>query len=430
MLKKILTIAGCLLAIEGNSQFLMDVADTTKDSGKYLNISESFGRIGISGYMQPQFQVAQSKGAQSFIGGNFEPGVNNRFMLRRGRIRFDYLYFAKNNGPSVQFVFQFDGTERGVNIRDFWGRIHENKLRMFSLSMGMFARPFSYEINRSSLNRESPERGRLTQLLMKTERDMGAMLTFNPRNEDAKLKYLKIDAGVFNGQGLAATKDFDSHKDFIIRVAHQPRFISKNIEWSGAVSWLNGGLVQNTKYVYRTDKLNNQKDYVIDSSLSNVGKIAPRDYYGADMQFKLHHAAGVTELRMEYITGEHTSSLHSTETPTLLFTGNEGYYIRKFNGGFFYLLHNIINEKHQLAFKYDWYDPNTSVKGQEIGDGNSLTVADVRYDTFGAGYIYYLNKHLKVTAWYDRVINEKTSLIGLEEDLKDDVFTLRLQFMF
>ena len=47
-------------------------------------------------------------------------------MLRRGRIRFDYIHFAENKGPSIQVVFQFDGTERGVFIRDFWGRIFEN----------------------------------------------------------------------------------------------------------------------------------------------------------------------------------------------------------------------------------------------------------------------------------------------------------------
>ena len=52
-------------------------------------------------------------------------------MLRRGRIRFDYVRFNKENKPQIQFVFQFDGTERGVFIRDFWGRIWENKWQLF-----------------------------------------------------------------------------------------------------------------------------------------------------------------------------------------------------------------------------------------------------------------------------------------------------------
>lgn len=423
----VLTISGT-----AKSQFLMDMVDTTQELGKaFISMYENYGKIRITGYMQPQFQVAQSKGAPSFIGGDFEPEVNNRFMLRRGRIRIDYLHFPKKlTGPSLQFAFQFDGTERGVNIRDFWGRIFENKYQLFSFTMGMFARPFSYEVNRSSVDRESPERGRLTQLLMKTERDMGMMISFDPRIGKHKFKYLKIDAGLFNGQGLATTRDYDSHKDFIMRVAHKPRFVGKRIELSGAVSYLNGGILQNTPYVHQTKEENGVKLFVVDSSINNKGKIAPRDYHGADAQIKLHRKAGITELRMEYTGGKHTSSNITTETPIRLFTDNEGYYVRKFNGGFFYLLHNIFNKQHQLILKYDWYDPNTTVKGKEIGNSNNFTAADVRFNTFGAGYVYYVNDHLKLTAWYDHVRNEITSLPGLTEDIKDDVFTLRFQFDF
>ena len=55
-------------------------------------------------------------------------------------------------------------------------------------------------------------------------------------------------------------------------------------------------------------------------------------------------------------------------------------YIRHFNGAFFYFLQNIINTKHQLLVKYDWYDPNTKVKGNEIGKpGTNLTAADIKF---------------------------------------------------
>src|SRR5205823_13696455 len=129
----------------------------------------------ISRYIQPQFQYIQEKGAKSYDGGDFPAKSNNRFMLRRGRIRFDYSRVNKENKPFLQVVFQFDGTERGVFIRDFWGRVFENKWGLFSFTGGMFARPFSYELNLSSAERESPERGRMSQILMKTERDLGAM---------------------------------------------------------------------------------------------------------------------------------------------------------------------------------------------------------------------------------------------------------------
>ena len=77
-----------LIAQFAHSQFLMDMIDTTKDLGKgMLSVYHRFDRIQISGYLQPQFQVASQEGIQSFAGGNFAPNSNNRFMIRRGRLR-------------------------------------------------------------------------------------------------------------------------------------------------------------------------------------------------------------------------------------------------------------------------------------------------------------------------------------------------------
>src|SRR5437868_5144952 len=192
-----------LLSSAARSQFLMDMVDTTKSLGKgILSTYQRFNWIVISGYMQPQYQVASSEGAHSYNGGDFPTNVNNRFMLRRGRVKLEYARFNLQNKPVVQFVFQFDGTERGVFIRDLFGRVFENRWELFAFSMGMFARPFGYELNLSSSDRESPERGRMSQILMKTERDLGAMVSFEPRSRQDFLRYVKVDAGFFNGPGL------------------------------------------------------------------------------------------------------------------------------------------------------------------------------------------------------------------------------------
>lgn len=407
--------------------------DTTSSLGKsVLSVSKRFDNIRIGGYMQPQFQVIQQKGAKSFNGGDFAPNVNNRFMLRRGRIRFDYVHFNTNDKPSVQFVFQFDGSERGVFIRDFWGRVFENRFKLFSFTTGMFARPFSYELNLSSSDRESPERGRMSQILMKTERDLGAMTSFEPRVQGHPLRYLKIDAGFFNGPGLSASADYDSHKDFISRIALKPFPLNKRIQLSFAVSYLNGGILQNTKYVYRISSLNGIKSFIADSSLNNIGRIEPRKYYGGDIQLKIKHKAGFTELRAEFIEGKQTSFTSTSETPAALPTDvSTPFYIRKFNGAYFYLLHNIFNTKHQLIVKYDWYDPNSDVKGNEIGKaGSNINDANIKFSTLGFGYIHYINENVKLLVWYDRITNEKTLLANYSNDVKDDVFTCRLQFRF
>lgn len=414
------------------SQFLMDMVDTSKDVGRGIfTMYQKFDHVRIGGYLQPQFQAASENGAKGYAGGDFGELVNNRFMLRRGRIRFDYIHFRQTGGPSIQFVFQFDGTEKGVFIRDFWGRMFENKWRCFGLTAGMFARPFSYELNLSSSDRESPERGRMSQILMKTERDMGAMISFEPSRSSHKLHFLKWDIGFFNGQGLAATADFDSRKDFISRLAIKPQKISKKLTLGAAVSFFDGGMIQNTPYRYEMSTVGDIKEMKVDSSLSNKGRYAPRRYYGADMQIKLKTKAGFTELRMEGMRGIQTALQNATETPARLLTGNEGYYVRSFNGVYFYLLHNLFNPRHQLVIKYDWYDPNTDVKGKEIdNDPSNLTAADIKYATWGVGYNYYMNSNVRLLLYYDHIVNESTLLPGFTGDVKDDVFTCRLQFRF
>ncbi len=107
------------------------------------------------------------------------------------------------------------------------------------------------------------------------------------------------------------------------------------------------------------------------------------------------------------------------------------YYTRKFNGAFFYFLQNIINNKHQLVIKYDWYDPNTRVKDGEIGKaGSNTNIADIRFNTLGFGYIYYILPNAKMMVWYDLVKNEITQVPGFSSNAHDNIFTLRFQFRF
>src|SRR5690606_20026052 len=127
--------------VEGQ-RFITDMLDTSTASGKenYF-ISNKFDQLKFGGYMQPQFQFIENRGAETYNGGNFSENSQSRFMLRRGRIRLDYAHFDEQKRPQAYFVFQFDGTERGVAIRDFWGRIFINKGNFLSITTGLFGRP-------------------------------------------------------------------------------------------------------------------------------------------------------------------------------------------------------------------------------------------------------------------------------------------------
>ena len=216
------------------------------------------------------------------------------------------------------------------------------------------------------------------------------MVSFEPQKRNHKLGFLKIDAGIFNGQGLSGTTDFDSHKDFISRVNIKPLKL-KQWELSSGLSLLLGGWLQATKYVYEVkEDASGNNFFEVDSSLSNIGKISPRHYYGADVQLKLYHGWGASEWRAEYWMGQQPGT--SQALPTRVHYHLVPVYYRNFNGGFFYFLQNIINEKHQLLIKYDWYDPNTKISEKNIGSsGTNFSAADIRYSTLGIGYLYHFN---------------------------------------
>ena len=415
-------------------KYLMDMVDTTKDVGKgLLGVYKKYDRIKIGGYIQPQFQMASEKGIKSFEGGDFASQVSDRYLIRRSRVRIDYVNFNVEKGPGVQIVFQFDANERGFTMRDVWGRTFENKYKLFSFTTGMFARPFGNEVNLSSSDRESPERGRMSQLLMKSERDLGAMLSFDARKKLGVklLNNIRVDLGLFNGQGINATGEFDNTKDLISRIYSKPLHLNKHIQLNLGASLLYGGLLQNTKYQYQTIDNKGLLTMALDSSSSNLYKVAPRQYYGIEAQLKIKNKIGFSELRAEYVKGKQTGTANSSETPNALLTGTDGFHIRNFDGAYFYYLQNLNSLKHQLVIKYDWYDPNTKVTGKNIGvSGANLGAANIKYNTLGIGYVNYITENIKMTLFVDKVWNETTLLKGYTSDLNDDVFTCRIQYRF
>lgn len=412
-----------------SQRFLSEYDSTLFMRDTVVNVIRRFDNLFISGYMQPQFQVAQQKGINSYEGGNFQPFSDNRFMLRRARVKFDYRLPSKaRNLPLALFTFQFEATERDVNVRDMFVRIYEPKKNHWSMTAGLVGRPYGYEVNLSSSFRETPERGRMSQILMPSERDLGAMITYEPLTKGKKLVPVRFDVGLFNGQGKSGPAEFDTYKDVISRLAIKEIDLTDVVTVSGGLSVLWGAWVQPTKYVHEMGEASGNKLFIVDSSLSNIGGRAERNYHGADAQVQFKHGWGKTELRGEYWGGRQPGTATTTVNPGTLPTS---IYKRKFDGAFFYFLQNIINDKWELMVKYDWYDPNREVSEMEIGKpGTNLSEADIRYNTIGAGLTHYFNDNLKILAYYAMPKNEKTALAGFEDDVEDNVFTMRIQFRF
>ena len=433
----------------------LEPEDTTIQTvNKLYNDVEFLKRFQITGYIQNQFQWADSSGIASASGGNFATGVDKRFSVRRGRLKVTYdKYFSK-------VVFQTDMTERGLRVVEAYASVTEQKYYWATLTAGIFNRPFGYEIEYTSNMREAPERGRMSGLLFPNERDLGAKLTLQGPKFGI-WNWLKLDVAMVTGVGSedanSSISDFDKKKDLITHLSVNRSNRKEDIKYGFGVSYYNGGVV------FNVDSLKKVASYILKEDSAGIrtfhvdsvapDSYAPRTYYGIDGQLQKDFKWGIFTLKVEYIQGTHASQSSTTKAYQAKPTVTNPVYIRKFNGAYFELAQNLnraTSEKKflntlysfipgQIVLKYDWYDPNTEVAGDEIGKnviagstGRKATNAtDLRYDTFGFGVAYFLSNNAKILAYYDTVKNETSkNLNGYTKDLKDNVFTLRLQYKF
>ncbi len=393
-------------------------------------------KLKVSGYIQAQWQLADTAGQLSpFSAGNFPRNSDNRFMIRRGRVKFAY------EGKLTQFVLQIDATEKGVSLKDAYVNFKDPWMQMFTVQAGVFNRPFGYEIAYSSSVRESPERSRVMQTLFPGERDLGAMLTVQPR-KDSRFNFIRLNAAIIAGNGIAP--ETDSRKDFIGQLGITKTTRNEKLRYGVGVSYYNGGYFQETKKVYTMNTLADgmTDGFTVDSTESNRGEYAKREYFGADAQLSYDWFLGMTTLRGEYIFGTQpgTSKLNISPANRIIpDLGINDTYVRPFNGGYIYFIQNILHSRHEVVVKYDFLDPNTDVKGTDAKSSvtyNESTIktglggADVAYATWGFGYNLRIAANVKLMAYYELVKNESTAITGYSNDLKDNVFTLRAQFKF
>lgn len=376
---------------------------------------DALKKIKISGYIQMQMQSAETDGAASFAGGNFGSGIHNRFLVRRGRIKFTY------DNDLTQYVLQLDAIEKGLGLKDAYVSFKEPWLRTFGLTAGVFDRPFGFEISYSSSSRETPERSRLFQSLFPGERDLGFKLEITP--QDGPFSFLNFKGGMFAGNGI--NPETDNNKDFIGRLGFQLPIYDANLAIDGGVSGYFGNVTLPAgKSVFT---VNSATLAGADASNRDV----ERTYIGADLQlyYDLPFLGGFS-LRGEYISGKQPGTNSSPGSYTAAPSGDV--YLRNFSGYYFNYVQNL-GDMFQLVMKYDIYDPNTDVSGDEIGANAAakLSAGDIKYSTFGLGLVYHWDANVKMTFYYDMVKNETSSkLAGFAEDLKDNVFTFRIQYKF
>ncbi len=378
--------------------------------------------IRITGYLQAQYQKVQSPGALTWSAGDFDENSDSRFMIRRGRLKIDRVDEYSN------VVFQLDGTQDGVRLMDAFIQFRLPELPALRLTMGLFNRPFGYSIVYSSGFRDFPERARVFQTLMPRERDLGAMLSYNPQQQ---YKFLTAELAVVNGSGLSA-KDYDKKKDIIGNLYFRfDSLAQKNFNLGFGASIYVGTVVGLDQTVYESKR----STFIKNTQLNNVNKNFNRNYFGFNLQLEWGNSFGATTFKTEYIFGKQPglgtsadingpkASISLSEAPT------GSLYIRSFEGYYFWLTQEIAKTKLAAIVGLDVYDPNTDLEESEIGLAqNHSTAGDIKFSTFGYGITYSLNPRLKFTLYNEHVKNDPTQLSTHLLDLKDDVFTARLQY--
>ncbi len=442
----------CLLSMLCLSTFAQEKPETIEDKIDTLyQRTESLGhdvdyfkKLKFSGYVQAQFQMADTAGAMgnNFAGGAFDTYVDNRFLVRRSRIKATYDNLDEFGNSITQIVLQMDLFSGGTAVlRDFYGKFTDPWTRWFGIKAGAMDRPFGYEVTYTSGTRETPERGRMSQLLFPGEKDFGAQFVIQPVKQ-SRFNVFKLETGLYNGTGVL-NNDFDKQKDWISRLSFFKANVNETIKYSGGISYYSGGHKYGTKKNYEfgegTDTMGVKTIgwLLRDSAATNISKIGKAQFYGADAQVSVDWKAGLTTFRAEVIMGQQPGTAKSSGTPRTLVA--EDLYLRKFSGAYFYFVQNILHTHHNIIVKYDWYDPNTDVKGTDIASNPAakapgilpLTSSDIKFTTLGIGYLFNYDQNWKFLVYKDFVTNESTNLTGYKSDIKkDNILTFRIQYTF
>lgn len=393
---------------------------------------DKLAKIQVSGYVQAQLRLAlQGKDAQSdstadtllhkynykvgdFAGGTFAENTMYQFQVRRARLKVAYA------GGFSSAVIQLDIAPDGVKLKDAYVKLTEPRFGSFGIQAGFMDRPFGYEIGSCE---ESPERSRMTQILFPGEKDLGGTVTFDASDKLPKaLKFFNLKAGAFTGNGVAVEND--RNLDGIGRLGVKIPLANINLSIDGGFSMYRGQITNYTDTVYTYDDA--AFKWVKDST-KNKWTTQERRYTGGDLQiYKDLPVIGGLILKGEVVGGQQPGT--SIASPSSAAVNATGLNVRDFAGFYVQWVQNINPINSQFVLKFDSFDPNTKVDGDDVGKKDELA-----YKTLGLGLNYYSQKlsGVKYTVYWDHPMNETSAKLGFySKDLKDDVLTVRAQVKF
>jgi|WetSurMetagenome_2_1015567.scaffolds.fasta_scaffold00452_6 phosphate-selective porin len=407
-MKKLLAVTMfTILSIIGFSQTqtvdsLKEVID--RHEGKLNSLDErvlvneadlgKLNKIKVSGYIQAQWESYGKDLERS-------NGYDNTFFIRRARVKFTYEAL-----DGVKFVLQPDFSTGNLALKDAYAVVNLPKLKDFSLWAGQFNRP-NYEVEYSSSQREVLERSRIIRSIYPGEREIGVKLEYNGSKIPLKFQLMAMN-GNFTG---AQAKDGDSMKDLMGRIVYSVKLPEAGIGIDlGVNSYLGGNLSKTNPYIKNSDGTTDS---------IKVWSYLDKKWSGGEIQIFADVLGGMA-IKGEYMAGVNSTASTIATTATMAQMKADPNKLKNFAGYYIYFIKNI-GPKDQFVARYDYYDPNTRLKGDAAG-------SDVFYKTWTIALQHYLNDNIRISLNYEMPKNELNA--SNAADKKDNVLGVRIQAKF
>lgn len=380
----------------------------------------------LSGYLQAQFEASQLSEDQLQQGGS--PLNQDRFVLRRSRIRFDRTW--QYAGATLELDAN---TVRGVSVGVrraegsvfYRGRNAEELPPLVMVTFGVTDLPFGYELLESTRTRYFMERSQTSLALFPTEMDVGVKVS-------GAVAFLRYAFAVANGEPVdnlsgRLPRDPNSSKDVTGRVGVDFAPI-RGLRIAGGSSFSRGtgfhAGVGATKagFVWTDDnedgKLQSSEIIGIPGSAASPSKNFSRWAYGLDLALELTTPIGVTKLYGEaYLASNYDRALYIADPV------QGGTDVRE-AGGYLALVQGITPYG-VVGLRYSVYDPNSDFFDQRQG---KLIPASARVTTISPLVGVQLPGSARLLFQYD-VTRDKLARdsVGVPTDAKNNLATLRLQ---
>ena len=379
----------------------------------------------IGGFLQGQFESNQVSQDQLAPGG--APLNADRFVLRRGRLRFDRGWQYANA------TLELDAnTTRGVTVGIrraeasllYRGNNGNDLPPLVMLTLGVTDIPFGFELQESARVRPFMERSLGSSALFPTEMDVGLKVS-------GAVSFLRYAFAVTNGEPVDTLnrypRDPNAAKDFSGRVGVETQPLPV-LALSGGTSFYQGkgfhAGIDATKSSIGWIDINEDRMIQPGELQALPGTAATpsmnfkRWAYGLDLQLTLRSKFGATRLLAEGFLASNLDRAYLIADPGL---GNND--IRE-AGGYVALVQDVTRWG-QVGFRASYYDPNSDffsdVRGRQVPTSLAAT-------TLSPMVALLLPGRARLSFQYDFVSDSLAKdSEGVPTDAKNNQLTLRLQ---